>query len=127
MQPVFRGKHFWLDVEYFIVKATNVGFDKIPLNPWIQQIVDNGKHMTDYEWLEQLILSTKCFGELTRGLMSLICWPGQMILWFQKIMMIFIWVYGSKWPPPPVWWCQFEPQGHGRQDLRSEPLCIATY
>ena len=61
MQPVFRGKHFYLDVKYFFVKATMFKekvFDKIPLKLWKQQIVDNGQHMTDCEWSEQLILST---------------------------------------------------------------------
>ena len=46
--------------------------DNISLKPWIQQIVDSGRHMKD--WSGKLTLSTKCLSELTRGLMSLNCW-----------------------------------------------------
>ena len=34
-------------------------------------------------------LSTKCLGELTRGLMSINCSPEMLTSWFQKIFWLF--------------------------------------
>ena len=39
----------------------------------------------------------------------------------EDFLIIFLQVYGSKWPPG-CGGSQFEPKGHGWQDLRSEPI-----
>ena len=60
-------------------------------------------------------LSTKCLGELTRGLMSLNSSPEMLTSWFQKIFLLFFNV-SLRANDPLVTRCdgnQFELQGHG--------------
>ena len=97
MQPVYIEENIFSCLWYISLlklQCSEKVFDTIPLKPLIQQIVDNRWHMTDFEWSEQLTLSTKCLDELTWGLMSLNHWPEQLILWFQKIC---LWFFMSLW------------------------------
>ena len=78
----------------FHCKATTENvFDKIPLNLNLQ-IVDNIRCMKDgmlpilCDHNSSDTLSTKCLGELTRGLMSLNRSPELLTPWFQKIFFI---------------------------------------
>ena len=68
-------------------------------------------NMMDFEWSEQLTLSTKCIGKLTRGLMSLNHWPEQLILWFQKIFWLFFYKSMGANGPPAVVAANLNPRG----------------